>query len=110
MGELNPETKSDRKLLPLIKIITTRAFLFKLIILAILGLIFISIPRKYLGDSFPICLSRIILDKECIGCGTTRAVWSVLRFRFRDAYEFNKLIVITFPLLVGVAIMWLFKR
>jgi len=90
--------------------ITTKVFLIKLLIVIILGLIFISIPRKYLGDTFPICLSRIIFDRECLGCGTTRAVWSVLRFRFREAYEFNKLIIVIFPLIVGITLTWLFKR
>jgi len=80
-----------------------------LIILAVL-IIFYNIPKKYLGDTYPICLYRIVLKRKCIGCGTTRAVWSILHFRIKEALEYNKLIVISFPLLISCTISWIFKK
>jgi len=73
-------------------------------------LVFYNIPKKYLGDTYPVCLYRITLGKKCLGCGTTRAIWSVLHFNFKEAVEYNKLIVIIFPLLAGCCISWIIKN
>jgi len=85
-------------------------FYFKIFIVLFLGFIFFMIPKDYLGDTYPICLFRVLLDKNCLGCGTTRAVWSVLHFRFADAFDYNKLIIITFPLIVGCTIKWILNE
>jgi hypothetical protein len=98
------------KYLPLLKNVTANINLRKLFFVIILGIIFFSIPKIYLGDTFPICLYRIILNKKCIGCGTVRAVWSILHFKFNEAYEYNKMIIITFPLLMGCIIKWILKN
>jgi len=83
---------------------------FKLILIICLGIVFYFIPKAYLGDTYPICLFRIIFDIKCIGCGTTRALWSIMHFKFYDAIEYNKLIVLTFPLLTGCIIYWILKK
>jgi hypothetical protein len=72
--------------------------------------VFYTIPKDYLGDTFPICLYRIIFNKKCIGCGTTRAVWSVLHLELNEAMQYNKLILISFPLLVGCTFSWIIKK
>jgi len=93
---------------------TIKAFdknnILKLTLILILLFLFYNIPKKYLGDTYPICLSRIIFKQKCIGCGTTRAVWSILHFKFNEAIKYNKLIVITFPLLLGNTIHWIMKK
>jgi len=101
---------TSKKPLLLLEDITARTFLIKTLILLFLVTIFFLLPKEYLGDSYPICLSRIIFDKNCIGCGTTRAVWSVLHLKFADAFEYNKLIIVTFPLIAGCAISWILKN
>ncbi|MDR1024602.1 MAG: DUF2752 domain-containing protein [Treponema sp.] len=72
--------------------------------------IFYNIPTKYLGDTYPICLYRIIFKTKCFGCGTTRAIWSILHFNLIDALSYNKLVVIIFPLYVGCIISWIKKH
>ncbi|MDR0720377.1 MAG: DUF2752 domain-containing protein [Treponema sp.] len=79
-----------------------------LIVLAVLS-VFYSIPRKYFGEKFPICIYRILFKQNCFGCGTTRAIWSILHLKIKDAIEYNKLIIISFPLLVGCTISWINK-
>jgi hypothetical protein len=98
------------KRLPLSKNITANKKLGKLFFVIFLGTIFYFIPKIYLGDTFPICVYRIILSKKCIGCGTTRAVWSILHFNFNDAYEYNKMIIITFPIIIGCIVKWILKK
>jgi hypothetical protein len=84
--------------------------ILKLALIFILLFLFYNIPKKYLGDTYPICLYRIVFKQKCIGCGTTRAVWSIIHFKLNEAIEYNKLIIITFPLLLGNTIHWLFKK
>jgi hypothetical protein len=83
---------------------------FKILLIIILGTIFYFIPKDCLGETYPICLYRILFNSNCIGCGTTRAIWSIMHFNFYDAIKYNKLIVITFPLLTGCIIHWIVKK
>jgi len=82
----------------------------KLFIVIALLIFFYNIPKKYLGDTFPLCLYRIVFDKKCIGCGTTRAIWSILHLKIKEAIEYNKLVVISFPLLIGCTFSWIYKK
>jgi hypothetical protein len=82
---------------------------WKIFLIMVLGIVFYYIPKDYLGETYPICLYRILFGIKCIGCGTTRALWSILHLKFKDAYEYNKLIIISFPLLVFCLIWWSFK-
>jgi hypothetical protein len=91
-------------LLDKIRALKIKNQIVKFILLIIFLFIFYNIPTKYLGDTYPICLSRIIFNHNCWGCGTTRAIWSIIHFNFNQALEYNKLIVITFPLLAGCVI------
>ncbi|MDR1848146.1 MAG: DUF2752 domain-containing protein [Bacteroidales bacterium] len=68
-----------------------------LLVLPIL-LFFISVD--WLNEHQTICLFNNLFGIDCWGCGITRAVLSTLHFRFEDAFEYNKLVVVVFPLLV----------
>ena len=60
-----------------------------------------SIPEHLIfGNIHSLCLFKTFSGIECYGCGTTRAVFSVLHFRFSDAVHYNKGIVIVMPLLI----------
>jgi len=72
--------------------------------------VFYNIPKNYLGDEFPICIFKNIFHIECLGCGTTRAFWSILHLRFKEALEYNRLSIITFPLLTFSIAHWIFRR
>jgi hypothetical protein len=83
--------------------------IFKFILVLILLFIFYNIPMRYLGDTYPICLYRIIFNQNCWGWGTTRAIWSILHLNFSQALEYNRLVIITFPLLAGCVISRIFR-
>ena len=94
-------------LLHKIKSFKNKNRILKSILVLFLLLIFYNIPKQYLGETFPLCLYKIAFDHECLGCGTTRAVWSILHLNINDALEYNKLIVLIFPLLAGCTIYWI---
>lgn len=64
------------------------------------------VPMNWLEKQDAICLFRNTLDLDCIGCGMTRAFLSVLHFQLEEAYNFNKLVIIVFPLL---SYLWIKK-
>jgi hypothetical protein len=106
-----PSKKNNTAKMPLLnRIRALKNQILKFILVLALLFVFYNIPKKYLGDTYPICLYRIIFNKKCIGCGTTRAVWSMLHLKFNEAIKYNKLIVLTFPLLSGNIIHWIFKK
>jgi len=86
------------------------SLLVKLFFIFLATVIFFSIPKQYLGYEFPLCVFKNIFNVECIGCGTTRAFWSILHLRFREALEYNKLSIITFPLVAYYIISWIFQK
>jgi hypothetical protein len=52
------------------------------------------------GDKTIVCISRLLLDVECWGCGLTRSVMHALHGDFQGAWAYNKLIVLVLPLLM----------
>jgi hypothetical protein len=101
--------EKQKPLLKKIRAIKNKDRIFKFLLVLILLLIFYNIPKKYLGDTYPICLYRIIFHQNCWGCGTTRAIWSIIHFNINQALEYNRLIIVTFPLLTGCIISWIVK-
>ncbi|MCM8830178.1 MAG: DUF2752 domain-containing protein [Candidatus Omnitrophica bacterium] len=77
--------------------------LFKFIILYMfLPVTLFFIPPTSFKNLPSICLYKTIFRIECPGCGITRAVLSLLHFRFYDALNYNRLVVVVFPVLVYI--------
>ena len=71
-----------------------------LLIILLLGpLILFFLPSDYFDQGQSVCLSVVFFDLECYGCGMTRALMHLIHFEFFEAYEYNKLVILVFPLL-----------
>ena len=57
-----------------------------------------------------ICQWKLITGQDCIGCGITRAIISILKFNFKEAIEYNPLVIIVFPLLIYVWIKYIYRH
>jgi hypothetical protein len=75
----------------------------------ILPVIMFIVPFDWVREQHSVCLFKLFTGKECIGCGMTRAVLSVMHFRFEDAIHYNKMVTIVFPLLIYIWIKTLFN-
>jgi hypothetical protein len=78
-------------------------------LLAAVGVTLLILPAGYFDEGQAMCISVLLLDMECYGCGMTRAIQHLLHFDFEAAYEFNKLSFIVLPLAVGMTI-WELQR
>lgn len=76
----------------------------KVALALLLPLAFALIPTRWLEAHPAPCLFRALLGVRCPGCGMTRAVSCALHGRARDAWGYNRLVVVLLPLL---AFEWL---
>lgn len=68
------------------------------------------LPADFFDNSDRIvCLSRLILDVECPGCGLTRGIMHLHHFDFEEALYFNNLVFIAYPCLVILWGYWVSK-
>ncbi|GIV44552.1 MAG: hypothetical protein KatS3mg035_1675 [Bacteroidia bacterium] len=65
----------------------------------LLPAILVFLPFDYFDNGSVKCLSKAIFDLECWGCGMTRACMRIIHFHFEEAWYFNKLSFIVFPIL-----------
>lgn len=79
------------------------------VVLSILFIVLLILPANYFDTGRATCLSVIFFEMECYGCGMTRAIQHLIHLDFKEAYEFNKLSFIVFPLAVGM-ILWEINR
>jgi hypothetical protein len=73
--------------------------ILELTVICLIPVFLFIIPLDWVKEQNSVCLFKLVSGHECIGCGMTRAVLSVIHFRFHDALMFNKLVIIVFPLL-----------
>lgn len=66
-------------------------------------LVLLILPADFFDHGQSVCLSVLLFDTECYGCGMTRAIQHLIHLDFGASNSFNKLSFIVFPLLT---IMW----
>jgi hypothetical protein len=67
-----------------------------------LPIFFLLIPTSWFEARRSFCLIRNLFGVPCPGCGMTRAISCVFHGHFRRAFDYNRLVVIVFPLLCYV--------
>ncbi len=68
------------------------------------GVVLLFLPADFFDHGQPMCISVLLLDRECYGCGMTRAIQHLIHFDFNAAMHFNKLSFIVLPLLAFLII------
>jgi hypothetical protein len=75
-----------------------------------IAIILFALPANYFDSGNAMCLSVLIAKTECYGCGMTRAIQHLIHGELKEAYDFNKLSFIVFPLFVSMMIWEFIKR
>ena len=81
--------------------------------LILIPLVLLILPPSFFDKGQSVCLSKVLLNKECIGCGLTRATQHFIHLDFQKAYSLNKLVVIIVPVFCYVwlkQILVIFKK
>lgn len=75
---------------------------FKIIYLSgmlVLPFVLLFLPADFFDSGESVCVSQVLFEQSCYGCGMTRAIQHLLHLEFDKAGEFNKLSFIVLPLL-----------
>ncbi len=72
----------------------------------IVPVILLVLPADFFDQGQSICLSILLFKQECYACGLTRALMHLIHFEFAEAYYFNILAFIVFPLLAYQWFLW----
>jgi len=72
----------------------------KLILLILIPITLLILPANFFDDGKSVCLSVMLLDIECYGCGITRAIMHLIHFDLEEALYYNTLSFIVLPLLI----------
>ena len=59
----------------------------KLVVLLIVPLVLLILPADFFDNGQSLCLSQLLLEKECPGCGLTRGLQHLGHFDFQTAWE-----------------------
>ncbi len=78
--------------------------------LGLIGLILFILPADYFDEGQSMCLSVLLLDKQCYACGMTRAVQHIIHFDFTIAASYNKLAFIVVPLGIFMTLKEIYER
>jgi Protein of unknown function (DUF2752) len=68
----------------------------------LLPLAFGLVPSSWFESRPSMCLIRRVFGVRCPGCGMSRAISCVFHADFKKAFQYNRLVVVVFPLLCYV--------
>ena len=79
----------------------------KLLKIYLIGLLLSPFVLFFLSSDFfvsgeSICLSVMLFNQKCYGCGMTRAIQHLIHFEMSKALFYNKLSIIVLPLLIFI--------
>jgi hypothetical protein len=62
-------------------------------------IVVLALPATAFDHGPKMCVSKILLDQECPGCGMTRACMRLAHGQVEKAADFNRMAIVAFPLL-----------
>lgn len=75
----------------------------------IIPITLIILPKDYFDNGQSVCVSKLILNIECYGCGLTRAIQHIIHLDFESAIILNKLSFVVFPLMTFLYLKYFLK-
>ena len=70
------------------------------IFIGIIGIVLLTLPATFFDEGRTVCLSKLLLNQSCWGCGLTRACMHLLHLDFGKAAYYNKLSFVVLPILI----------
>ena len=72
------------------------------IVLLLIPLVLLILGADFFDNGQSVCLSVLLFDTKCYGCGMTRAIQHLIHLDFGTAITLNKISIIVLPLLTIV--------
>ena len=78
-------------------------------LLLIAPVVLLLLPIDFFDGGQSICVSTLLFDQECYGCGITRGVHHLIHLDFNAADEYNKLSFLVLPVMIYIWVMELWR-
>jgi len=75
-------------------------YYFYIVFLVLTPVVLVILDSRLLDNKPSFCLSILLFNEECYGCGMGRALFHLLHFDFKEAFYYNGLSFFIFPLLL----------
>ncbi|WP_207510867.1 DUF2752 domain-containing protein [Longitalea luteola] len=82
----------------------------KLIIITVTPVLLLLLPAHFFDGGESVCLSKLLLDRDCPACGLTRACMHLIHFNWEEAYAFNMMSFLALPMVGIVWLQWALKE
>lgn len=69
-------------------------------LLFLAGIVLLILPADFFDTGQSICISVLLLNKQCYACGLTRAIQHLIHLDFKSAYAYNWLSFLVLPLII----------
>ena len=76
----------------------------KLVFMVTIPVVLCSLPADYFDTGESVCLSQMLFELECYGCGMTRACMHFIHLDLAGAYQYNLLSFLAMPVL---SLLWM---
>jgi hypothetical protein len=70
------------------------------LILIVIPITLIILPSNHFDSGNSICISKLILNKNCFGCGMTRGIQHLIHLEIKESMEYNRLSLLVLPILI----------
>ena len=78
-------------------------------LLFVIYLVLMFLPKTFFDKGKSLCVSKVLFDIECYGCGLTRGIMHLIHFDFEGAYHYNKLSFLVLPLFVYLVLQDIYE-
>ncbi len=82
---------------------------FRLFFYSVVSITLLLLPANFFNDGEDLCLSKVFFDIECYACGMTRAIMHCIHLEFYEAFYYNSLSFIVFPILCFLWSKWIYE-
>lgn len=83
--------------------------IFKLGFYLLVPVVLLILPAGYFDKGESVCLSQVLFNVECYACGLTRATMHLIHLNFTEAFYYNPISFVAFPLLAFLWARWFWK-
>lgn len=81
----------------------------KLVSLMVIPIVLLVLPASFFDEGQSICLSVLLFDMKCYGCGMTKALMHLIHLDFPGAHHHHALSFVVLPLFIYLWITWFWQ-
>lgn len=81
-----------------------------IVLVFLLAFVLIFLPANFFDTGQSICISVLLFNQQCWGCGMTRAIQHLIHLDFEIAYHLNRLSFLVLPLFIFMIFWELVKK